>query len=303
MSTAENQFCTWVGRRASDITEDGGISHFTCFHDSGDGYERLGAHRSPSVDHEEEAADVAQILWDMAEKDASTRLGTNTERYVVIAYRDVGGTEEEDSQYSFTLHGRNRRLSAIGDSEPATEKGVLGQQMRVIGELHKLLADVNQSTNQQLTSENARLANRLKSEEEMRLKSFEIMQDLMDRKQDRDLNRAEAEQRAKRVDQVAEFALSMMPLMMAKFFGTSAGTFGNLPAGVGNAARDQSVAKVIKALSEDEVAKIAEHLEPPNRLAFFELYQSYATDLKKAEKEKPPELQDEAVTGKQPTTH
>lgn len=299
MSLVEPSIISWVRKQISAVYQDGGVSHFIVFHEGIDGLSRLHMERAPDPDSDEGEIDVAQILYDAAEKDASTRPNSgNPERYIITANVEIDDSMQEVGQTSFVLTRRGIQLSDTGHL-PANEKGVIAQQLRQTSELHRMLIETHHAGSQRLVEENRRLASQVSASQDREIRVIQLAQDLMDKKEERDLRRAESERAAQRSEQMFQLLMTMVPILLAKFVGTGVGKLaaGSLPA-MGNTARDRSVANLIKGLDSKTIEKIAEELTPEQQLAFFEIYSSYSKDLVAEEEAKPTKLQDPDVIPK-----
>lgn len=260
---------TWFrGRLNTDVVEEEGIiNRLELYHAvEGEGGEILGSVRvSDNSDHH----DISQEIWDMAEQDSTTRVSGMIQRYVVIAYR--AGGDDPDCRRAFTLTGKAMSNLLGGETEGPTSAGHLGQLMR---HNEKTTAMLNQQT--EIMS--GRLIRELETErkrrmtlEDREMDRVEAIQDLSDRKHERDMEIARELKRQERHDEMMGMVLAMAPLVMSKFLG-GAPTSPQLPAA---GARDESTHQFLKSLTQEEAMNIIGVLPPAKQMVLMEMYKTH----------------------------
>lgn len=245
----------------------------------GEGFEKL---ESLRVTDDSDPDKLCEELYGAAEHDASTRTSGNMQRYVVLAYRDNSERAQHDSSHSFVIQSSNARLLIGGDSSAPTEKGFQAQFMRHNENMHRLVLQGAEATM-------GRLAGELKRETERRIEAEkrndqlkEREEELLDRKHERDLDRAMKLQQAKFFTELGGMVTSMLPLIAGRLLAGK-------EAVVAPNARDTAIQNFLKTLEPPQFEGIIKALKPPQQIALMELYMSYAESVK-AEEEKKEEI-------------
>jgi hypothetical protein len=265
-TTPTEQVTSWIRSRLNDLTDEGSITRIDLHHAvEGEGSEMMCAVR---VSDDADPFDVAQEIWDAADADTQTRMSGRMQRYVMLAYR--GDAEQPDARMPFLLNGQAQTNLMGGDTEGASATGHMGQLMRHTERLHTSIMQLTEMTAGRLARDlEAERKIRLKLEDE-RSKSIEAIQDLADRKHERDLENKREAAKAVRHDQILALLMSMAPLMASKFLQAPTGP--QLPAA---GARDETVHQLLKNLTEDEAMKVMSALKPQNQLVLMELYKAH----------------------------
>ena len=275
----------WVLKLAGDLTEEGRIARFDLLHTvEGEMPERC--HSMNVADGISDIDMIANELMTTAEQDAATRAAGSSQRYVVAAFR--GKNQEADVTFPFVLSGRRGAgFGSFGDSDSPNEKGVIGVSLRQMNESHRLIMNMANATAGHLVQENERIRAQRDKLEEDRFKLRLEAEELLDRKEERELEKARELQRAKRADEMIGMLLSLAPLVLSRLLGKDAGKMVE-----GVALRDMSVGKLLGNLSESEIMGVINSLEGQNRMVFLEAYKSYRDEHMRKDAEKPRELQD-----------
>lgn len=269
--TPDSKLAPWLRKQLRQLGERGIVTRVELFFATeGEGIGRLAAIPvAEGVDVDE----LTQEVWDTAERDASTRAVGMPQRYV------LAGFLEEDSvpvcQFPFIINGGGSGTAIISaSSEPANEKGEIAQRLRHTEQLHKMLIEQTAYTSAALRKE---------LEEERRIRTgyetkfmemLEIQQQLMDRKHERDMERARMEASQRRHDEIMGLVGTVLPVVAAQFTG-GLGLKGT------PILRDEGIRGFLKGLSEDEVNNVIGSLKPQNQMLLLELYKSYKEDDKK----------------------
>lgn len=189
----------------ADLTEEGPIHRFELYHTVDGSAERL---ERIAIKEGSEAGDVAQVLFDFAEHDASTR-DSGHQRYTVAAFRSESQSEPE-TQFPFRINGRPKNAWTGGDTEQPTDKGERAQMMRMQNDSHALVMRMADSIGGRLSAEIDKIRKDRDALEEKIRKMSNDAEDLADRRLDRELVRAEVLQRTKLYGDVAS---SLLPLL------------------------------------------------------------------------------------------
>lgn len=226
--------------------------------------------------------DLAQSIWDIAENDASSRALGMPQRYILWSYRGESG--EMEAQFAFRLSGKTlmRGHLDLGEgSEPATERGHVGQMMRHNESLYRMVMLMTDATTGRLAAE-LQAERQLRSEIEGRwMEAIKLTQELLDRKTEREIFEARETAKARRHDELMSFFTSMMPIVATHIMGHKAGGDAT------SVMRDAGIGKILKNLSQEEAMGIMRSLKGTNQLAFMELYKSYAAQDAVEEEKKP----------------
>ncbi len=248
----------------------------------GEGFEKLETLR---VTDDSDVESLAETLYSAAEHDASTRTSGSVQRYCVLAFRDASDRAIHESSHSFIVRVNTAKLLMGGDSDPPTEKGHAGQMMRHDENMHRIMMQVTEAFSGRIANELARETQlRQKAEERNdQLKARE--EDLLDRKHEREMDRASRLQQAKFFAELAGLVTTMAPLVVGRLLaGKEAVMAPN--------ARDLAIQQFLKSLDGAQVKGIMEALKPPQQVALMEVYQSYAESVKAAEEKKEEILRD-----------
>lgn len=266
MSTPDETVTAKVKAWLNDITGDGIIHRITLHHAvEGGGPEILGVVR---VSDSDDPFDVVQEIWDMAVNDAESRMTGSMQRYVMVAYRS--DVEEPEGQHPFLMNGRANPDLMGGSTEGPNPTGHMGQLMRHTEKLHGSVMHLTEMTAGRLARDlEAERKIRMRLEDE-RMKTMETVQELADRKHERDLENKREEARQRRHDEMLAVATSMLPLMVGKFLQSPGGP--QLPAA---GARDEAVHNLLKGLSEAEAMGVMGALKPHNQMTLMELYKAH----------------------------
>lgn len=248
----------------------------------GDGIEKLETMR---VSDDTDPENLAGELYAAAEHDAQTRTSGNVQRYVVLAFRETSERAEHDSSFAFICRVNSSKLLMGGDTEPPTDKGVTAHYMRHDENMHRIMMQTQEALMGRVATELARETTRREKAEERNDKLKEREEELLDRKFEREMMRAQALQSQKFFAELAGLVTTVAPLVMGRLLAGKEGA-------MAPSARDVSVQKFLKSLSQTEVQGIIASLKTPNQIALMELYNSYAESEKVSEAKKERILQD-----------
>lgn len=275
MSAPDSKLTPWLRRYLRELREGGSVDRVEMYHTGESSpVERI---LVVSVADGVDADELGQELWDAAEQDASSRQEGRSERYTVGTF----GADDRAPLAQFSFLVATGTPGIIGSNDPATEKGERAQVLRHQENLHRMLLEQStyftNSMRQELDRERtARLAL-----EKQQLETFVTMQELLDKKHERDMDTARETAKAQRHEQIMGLLMSAAPLLMAQFLGGK----GMPGAGI---ARDEGIREFLKALKPEEINGIIKSLEPAHAMVLMELYKSYSV----AERERNPLLKE-----------
>lgn len=216
-----------------------------------------------------DAHELTQEIWDTACQDASTRSGGSTQRYVVATFQDEDPAPL--AQMPFIMPGGTPGV--LTTAAPNDDKAERGMLIKHTENMHRLVIEQN-------TYHTNLLRNELEAERRLRtgyeenaMKTFEMMQTLMDRQHERLMESKREESKEARHQQLLGLLMSAAPLLLAQVMG-GAGLKG---AGI---ARDEGIREFLKGLSEKEINGIIGSLNPANAMVLMELYKSYSAEEK-----------------------
>lgn len=279
MSIAPEHMKKWVARLMSDVTEEGTISRFELHHTEADGRPEKLSSYALKGNGEEDAEDMAQLMFDEAEHDASTREGSS-ERYVLLAYRS---DSQHEAQYAFRVARKNTFTGA--DTESPNEKGQTAQTMRILNENHTIMMRFAESIGGRLATEITR-ENDMRRRAEAEVASMKLaLEDLKDRQLDRELLRASLLQREKIMGDVAQSLLPLLPIIAGAIIGHFSGKgekngkhsevaklMSKTDPGIGE--RETQLKTFFANLSAKEGESLQNAIKPMNRIALGEIYAS-----------------------------
>lgn len=281
MGQPSEEVTNWVKGRLNDVTEEGPISRIELWHAiEGEAGELL---QNVKVQSDADPFDVAQEIWDAAETDSGTRMSGRMQRYVMIAYRP--DSDMPDARRPFLMSGKATTDMLGGDTEPSTQTGHLGQLMRHDEKMHTLVMQLTEMTSGRLARDlEHERARRIKLEDRQ-MEAFETMQELLDRRHEREMERQQEAKKQHRHDELMALLLSMAPLVLAKALGPAGGMVaGNLPAA---GARDEAIHQFLRGLTSEEAMKVFEVLPPSKQMALMEIYKAHKEEEEsREEKEK-----------------
>lgn len=268
MSAPDPKLVPWLRKHLRELTATGTIERVELYHAAdGTPIQRLLVSR---VDEGVDADELGQELWDAAQQDSSTRPPEMAQRYVVATFQ-----EDEPAplaQFPFLMPGGTPGILTTVDQ--ATEKGERGQMMRHNETLHRLVVEQN-------TYHTNMLRNELESERKLRtgyekgmMEMFETMQQLMDRRHEREMETKREESKARRHEELMGLLMAAAPLVLAQVVGGK-----GLPGAA--VARDEGIRSFLKSLDEKEINGIIGSLKPEHAMVLMEVYKSYASEEKK----------------------
>lgn len=300
MSQPPAKLQKWVARQKSDLTGDGPIVKLTLHHavEGGEGLEFIDKFEKIA---DISALDLAQMIWDSACQDADSYPNGMPQRYKLLAFR----VETEDSDgmpettFVFLIQSPKPLDGTGGTTEPPNDKGMMAQFMRHTEQNQRMIAGTLERILERVNIDHERERARRIEAEDRAASMAEAREALLDRKQERELEFAQAKQRAVYVDQLLSGVLTFAPLVLMKLFGGE-----GAPAPAGSAARvghDQAtvetVMQFLKSLSQEDAMKVLGALPPTKQAMLVEIYKAANKTDQKRQEQKPPGLKEKEAHG------
>lgn len=284
MATVEAHVVKWLKLEVANLGEAGTLAKLELYHVvEGEGADRL------QIFTPEEGEDVdmlAQKIWDVAEHDTTTRANGMPQHYAIWAYR--GESPEPSSQHRLVLRGKGIGTFNSGEgSEPATDRGERGQQMRQLENQHRIIMNMATEFHTRFAADLQKERERSERSETRMMELLDTHQALLNQDHQRRLEQAKEESKERRMDMMSDFLMTMAPLLMAKFLGGEKGI-----TGLATSARDSAIGNFLKGLSPEEAMSVMGAVNGNNKIALIELYKSYQEDDSKKQDEKPTIFQD-----------
>jgi hypothetical protein len=285
MGIPSTELVKWVARALAEVDETGGLSRLELYHAiDGEGIERLAVFR---IDQEDTptADRLAEDIMATAEQDAESRTMELRQRYELRSF--IGDNAENEGIFGFIVTPTSRAGMPHGSSTHApNERGLIGQMMTHDERNHQLMISSAEATITRLTREVMNKEKIISGQQDNSIKVYELLQQLMDKKQERDLQLAEHTQSAKRWDDFMALVMAMMPLVMAKFLGPKAEGVAapSLPA---KAARDESMMQFVQTVRPDQLPKILSVLDTTQQISLITLLQNFAKESEQRDAQKP----------------
>lgn len=282
----------WVSKQLQSITETGRIVKFEVWHSiEGHASDRLA---TLPVDEETDSADASQEIWDAAVSNAQTHV-SDFQRYIIQAYT-LEDEREPFATHAFVIQGRAAKVLTGSGTNPATEKGALGQIMRHAESKERAMMAMVESTTGRLIKRNEVLEERVQAGLAQQMRCFEMMQDLADRKHQRELETAKETRSAQRLDEMLTLLTSMAPILLQKFL-IGDKPVASLPgAQIRRSPRETAIMNLMKGLSENEKMALFQSISAEKRGVLLEIMQSFQEEFEEEESEKPDILQNNEET-------
>lgn len=208
---------------------------------------------------------ITQEALDMSDEDAQAFGGA--QRYAMIAYFGAGRACEQRSPV-WIVSVRRENEDQISESEPATNKGMLAQQMRHNEAIMKLALNtfVQQSSVQQ--SMLARLAEQLEAAQRDKFESLKLIESMLSEEAERRLAGIRAENREKRLQTGFEHLQLLAPVLINKLAGQKL-----LPEKLHPAT--DALKRVMGTLTPEQIGKVMGALSPDQAIALSEVYEAF----------------------------
>lgn len=299
MQTTPNQrLLEWVRKFRVDLTPEGTITRVELYHSiEGSMGEKLATFEMADRDDDEDPDDLAQEIWNEAEEDAATRPTGQIERYIVQAFR--GDTREPDEQKAFTTRGTLITALTGGSSEPPTVAGQTMAEMRRTNDLHALVVRMCEAT-----AGSAAVALQREREENNKLREIgykyeELRQQLLDRAQDRELARKDAESSQQMNNMLLGTLVQLAPMILTRLLAApppagaamplappapppappAAAAPGPSPTSTPPAApvvaRDRMVASLLESVNQQQLGQLLNVFTEEQTAAFLGVYTSF----------------------------
>jgi hypothetical protein len=290
MSAVDPKLTKWLQETGADVTPEGPIVLIKLFHAIDGDPEGVLLQSINVAEGSLESVEFAQAVWELAEREAATVMGTN-QRFVILAYRP--DQEEYDRRFPFLIRGRSAGVGPMGgDTVPPNEVGLTAQMLRHDAENHRLIVLHSSGMAERQENELQRKSQYIEQLENRHLKTLMLQEDLLDRKSERELRHGIEQHKAKRLDQAMGMVMNFFPLFLAHIAGGK-----NIPGSqIATTARDMAVGSFLKNLSQEEGMKLFHSLSPENQVLFMEFYKSYRAENEVSEAAKPEVLRDQEST-------
>ena len=229
-----------------------------------------------SVTLPEEDVDDLITDMDMSCFDDAEGMAAGLQRYKILIF--VKHKANAHSRFTFSLSGDNQDVDDTGVSEPATQKGFLGQLMR---HNEAIMRTAIMSTNQNMAMLNrtvSRQNDHIEKLLEERRESFELTEDLKSQHHDRELASLQMRNQEKRYSEMFDKASLLLPAVVNRVAGKKL-----LPESV--SPMQDMLKGLAESLSEEQLAKIMPTLKPEQQIALLEFM-----EMSQGENNKPLQL-------------
>jgi len=210
MAIPDQRLLKFCHRALGEVLERGQVTRVELLHSSGDGRDLLD---TLDVPEEGDPKDFAQEIFDVAFAHAETMAGT-VQRYTCLAY--FNDEPRHAYQVAFICNSRGMLLEGEEHTEPANLKGTLAHFMRhnennhklLVGSLGEIIGSLKSSLREEIDQRRA-LQDQVDS-------TFILNQQLLDRSQEREIERAKAASRDQRMDQLLGTAMNVLPALLQR---------------------------------------------------------------------------------------
>ncbi len=205
---------------------------------------------------------IADEIVEMIESDAKLWRGTN--RYVVLFYRP--GEREHSARCPIVVQNDKAVLrDSLEESEPANDKGLTAMSMR---HMESMMTRMNNMVDMFLraASDKERIqAEQLRQADDSRIRMLQLEQDLLDRKDERQLKFA----REQKTDKLMEKGVETVMMLGAPLLGKL------LPGAQGQAiASEAMMIQLMNSFTPEQINSLATVFSPEQGAIFLELYKS-----------------------------
>lgn len=258
----------WLEKHLWDTREEGPVVKVVVKHLDANGRagkEEIWSHNIPhegdSVTLREE--DVMDLIneMDMSCYDDAEGMAAGLQRYKILCY--VKHKSNAHSRFTFSLAGDNQDVDDTGVSEPATQKGLLGQLMR---HNEAIMRTAVMSTNQNMAMMQRTIGRQNEHIEKLledRRETFEVTEDLKSQRHDRDLASTQMENQEKRYSEMFDKASLLLPAVVNRVAGKKL-----LPESV--SPMQDMLKGLAESLTEEQLTKIMPTLMPEQQIALLE---------------------------------
>ena len=288
MSNHKDILLKWVSKQIGFVQEDGCVTRVSLMH-AVEGENPLLCETFEIEKDGADAGELTDLIWGTAEHDASTRSSGAPQRYVAMSF--IGDASYHSAAHPFVVVAHSSMLS---DSEPATEKGIQAHYLRHDENMHRFAMQLMEGISGKLARENDSLRRSVDSYTNKLLEMAAHEQTLLDKKHERDMERARQASSERRHEEFMGLAMALLPIAASKLLGA-----GVLPNVASKASRDEAVGRFLKSLSQDDAEKVISSLPPDKSLALIELYKSYAEEDAARQAATPEPLKDPAPVEEQ----
>ncbi len=271
MNIAANRLVAWLRQQITIARPSGQVVRFELRHiplGAKAGHE-VATFDPPSRDSAEDwLEDTAQQVLAAAENDAQNLNAAAPQAYVLLSYRKENETKADARFVLPRVTATEENVDGGYESEPASLKGAFAQQLRHNEALIRLMI-TNSNTLLETSQRNIeRLTQHLEKREEQRVELFDTFEELLSKKQDRELERMKAEQRAEAFKQAIPDLKLLVGAIANKMTGAKA-----LPSGP----QSEMLARFFATLTDEQKQAIFGSLRPEQQTGLMEIFQAAQT--------------------------
>jgi len=274
MAIPDQRLLKFCHRALGEVLERGQVTRVELLHSSGDGRDLLD---TLDVPEEGDPKDFAQEIFDVAFAHAETMAGT-VQRYTCLAY--FNDEPRHAYQVAFICNSRGMLLEGEEHTEPANLKGTLAHFMRHNENNHKLLVGSLGEIIGSLKSSLREETDQRRALQDQVDRTFILNQQLLDRSQDREIERAKAARRDQRMDQLLGTAMNVLPALLQRM-----STPSDVPSG--GSPLEEATKDLLCNLSAEEHTALLEVVTSKTRPETQARFQKLYTTIQSAE-ETPP---------------
>lgn len=210
-------------------------------------------------DMDEIASEIIQAVTIDAEA-----IGGLQKYYIQAVFENLS---EPINRFAFRLQGSSEDTVDTFDSEPANQKGLLGQLMRHSEASHRISVA---STGHVIAMQNkiiARQAEQLETMQAKHIELIETLEELKSERHSRELDAAESMRKQEAYKDITQKILLLMPLVANKFAGQKL-----LPESTTTG--EQMVKSLMDSIKPDQFREITEKLTPEQQMILMSIYEN-----------------------------
>jgi hypothetical protein len=279
---------TWIRKNLYVPREEGRCSKFILKHIGAGGKLGSEVHCITVPKNQKEAGDefvetVMQELESNAHQDACGMPGA-IQSYAVQAFFE--DSEKPLSRYAFKVHGEDDEEGDSGASEPPNRIGITSQLMRHNEAMARTSFMATGQVLQTLMRQNASLTTLLEEMQKDKLRTFELVEDLMSQKHQRDLETNREERHSAMVQDAFDKLMTLAPVVIAKLGNSKQQKM--LPPGAPDELELKAKA-LVESIQPDQLEALGQVLKPEQQFVMAEMFQTLqARDEARAQKQLPP---------------
>lgn len=210
---------------------------------------------------ERDPMDLGLEAVGLAQSDAAGKSGAV--RFEIIACREAG---QQWGRQVLVIDGG----AGSFDTDDVTIKGLMVEMIRDRRDMTRMTLSYNESLFDRMQQQNDMMAQQIVRADEIRLKMFEVLENLTTEKHRRDLETRRAAHNERSRERMVESFVPLVPALMNKFVGHTSGKPAELSAAPAAAPTDP-VSLFVKSITQEQVGKIFPLLSPSQQGALVEL--------------------------------